>query len=89
MGSNFGTMLFVPLLNVLAGSIGMPMGSVICGGVAAVVGVIGMALLRDTPKERGLYPDNVTEAEFKANYSSPASCCAPRRPGCALCPPAF
>ena len=28
-------MLFVPLLNVLAGSIGMPMGSVICGGVAA------------------------------------------------------
>ena len=73
MGSNFGTMLFVPLLNVLAGSIGMPMGSVICGGgggVAAVVGVIGMALLRDTPKERGLYPDNVTEAEFKANYSS-------------------
>lgn len=29
-----------------------------------------MALLRDTPKERGLYPDNVTEAEFKANYSS-------------------
>ena len=67
MGSNFGTMLFVPLLNVLAGSIGMPMGS---GGVAAVVGVIGMALLRDTPKERGLYPDNVTEAEFKANYSS-------------------
>lgn len=29
MGSNFGTMLFVPLLNVLAGSIGMPMGSVI------------------------------------------------------------
>ena len=46
MGSNFGTMLFVPLLNVLAGSIGMPMGSVLCGGVAAVVGVIGMALLR-------------------------------------------
>ena len=42
----------------------------ICGGLAAVVGVIGMALLRDTPKERGLYPDNVTEAEFKANYSS-------------------
>ena len=70
MGSNFGSMVFVPLLNVLAGSIGMPMGSVICGGVAAVVGVIGMALLRDTPKERGLYPDNVTEAEFKANYSS-------------------
>ena len=55
MGSNFGTMLFVPLLNVLAGSIGMPMGSVICGGVAAVVGVIGMALCA-IPQERGSIP---------------------------------
>lgn len=69
MGSNFGTMLFVPLLSVLAATVGIPTGSVICGGVAAVVGVIGMFLLRDTPKQRGLYPDNVTEAEFKANYS--------------------
>ena len=27
-------------------------------------------LLRNTPKERGLYPDNVDEAEFRANYSA-------------------
>ena len=70
MGSNFGTMLFVPLLNILSQSIGLPAGSVICGGAAAVVGVVGMALLRDTPTQRGLFPDNVTEAEFRANYSS-------------------
>lgn len=70
MGSNFGTMLFVPLLSVLAATVGIPTGSIICGGVAAVVGVIGMILLRDTPTQRGLYPDNVTEAEFKANYST-------------------
>ncbi len=70
MGSNFGTMLFVPLLSVLAATVGIPTGSIVCGGVAAVVGVVGMILLRDTPKQRGLYPDNVTEAEFKANYST-------------------
>ena len=70
MGSNFGTMLFVPLLNILSQSIGLPAGSVICGGAAAAVGVVGMALLRDTPTQRGLFPDNVTEAEFRANYSS-------------------
>ena len=58
------------ILKVISGILKPTEGSVICGGVAAVVGVIGMALLRDTPKERGLYPDNVTEAEFKANYSS-------------------
>ena len=70
MGSNFGTMVFVPLLTVLEASIGIAASSLICGAVAAVVGVIGAVLLRNTPKERGLYPDNVTEAEFKANYSS-------------------
>ena len=70
MGSNFGTMLFVPLLNILSGTIGMARGSLICGSVAVVAGVAGMLLLRDTPKERGLYPDNVTEAEFRANYSA-------------------
>lgn len=70
MGSNFGTMLFVPLLNIFAETIGIPMGSVICGGIAAAVGVLGMALLRDTPIHRGLYPDNVTEAEYKMNYST-------------------
>ena len=70
MGSNFGTMVFVPLLTVLEGSIGIAKSSVICGAVAAVVGVIGAVLLRNTPTERGLFPDNVTEAEFKANYST-------------------
>ena len=70
MGSNFGTMVFVPLITVLEASVGIAVSSVICGTVAAVVGVIGAVLLRNTPTERGLYPDNVTEAEFKANYST-------------------
>ena len=69
MGSTFGTMLFVPLLTVLEGSIGISTSSIICGAVAVVAGVIGAVLLRNTPGERGLYPDNVTESEFKANYS--------------------
>ena len=72
MGSNFGTMVFVPLLTVLVGSLGIAVSSVICGVVAAVVGVIGAGMLRNTPQERGLYPDNVTEAEFKANYAAAA-----------------
>lgn len=72
MGSNFGTMVFVPLLTVLVGSLGIAVSSVICGVVAAVVGVIGAVMLRNTPQERGLYPDNVTEAEFKANYAAAA-----------------
>ena len=72
MGSNFGTMVFVPLLTVLVGSLGIAVSSMICGVVAAVVGVIGAVMLRNTPQERGLYPDNVTEAEFKASYAAAA-----------------
>ena len=72
MGSNFGTMLFVPLLTVLVGSIGIATSSIICGAVAVVVGLIGAVMLRNTPQERGLYPDNVTKEEFEASYASAA-----------------
>ena len=70
MGSNLGSMLFVPLLTILSGSVGIATSSIICGSMAVVVGVLGLVLLRNTPTERGLYPDNVTEAEFKANYAA-------------------
>ncbi|WP_297720109.1 MFS transporter [Intestinimonas sp.] len=99
MGSNFGTMLFVPLLTVLNGSLGIALTSIICGLAAVVVGVLGAILLRDTPKERGLYPDNVTEPSSRPATPPrllrwipaaglPPSCCAPRRHGCASSPPA-
>ena len=73
MGSNWGTVLFVPfIIRPLIGSLGIATSSIICGVVAAVVGCIGMALLRSTPQERGQFPDNVTEAEFKASYANAA-----------------
>ena len=46
MGSNFGTMLFVPLLTVMVGAMGIATSSMICGLVAVAVGVIGAILLR-------------------------------------------
>ena len=52
MGSNFGTMLFVPLLTVMVGAMGIGTSSMICGLVAVAVGVIGAILLRNTPTER-------------------------------------
>ena len=73
MGSNWGTVLFVPfIIRPLIGSLGIATSSIICGIVAAVVGCIGMVLLRSTPQERGQFPDNVTEAEFKASYANAA-----------------
>lgn len=73
MGSNLGTVIFVPfIISPLVASLGVATSSIICGLCAAIVGCIGMALLRNTPQERGQYPDNVTEAEFKASYASAA-----------------
>lgn len=69
MGSNFCTMLFVPLLTALNGAFGISVTSLLCGGAALVVGLLGAALLRNSPSERGLYPDNVTEAEFRTGYA--------------------
>ena len=70
MGSNFGTMLYVPLLTVMVGHLGIAFSSIICGCVTAAIGVAGMFLLRDTSMDRGQYPDNVSEAEYKAGYST-------------------
>lgn len=70
MGSNLGSMLFVPLLTVMTAAMGIANTSRVCGTVAIAVGVLGFVLLRNTPTERGLYPDNVTEAEFKASYAA-------------------
>ena len=70
MGSNFGTMVFVPLLTVLVGSLGIAVSSVICGVVAAVVGVIGAVMLRNTPQERGINPDNVSDRVYETEYDT-------------------
>ena len=86
--------------NVLAGSIGMPDGLCDLGGVAAAVGVIGMALLRDTPQGRGASIP-ITSPRPSSRPTTPprpragqlrldtGKLLPPRRPGCALCPPAF
>ena len=69
MGSNFCTMLFLPLLTALNNTFGIATTSLLCGGAALVFGLLGAVLLRNTPGERGLYPDNVTPEQFRAGYA--------------------
>ena len=32
------------------------------------LGIVGLLLIRDTPQERGVYPDNVSEHQYKEEY---------------------
>lgn len=73
MGHNFASAFYVQLLSILIGpsvlkTIG---GAVIPIGIAAIVlGVLGMILIRNTPQERGLNPDNVSDKVYQEEYDT-------------------
>ncbi len=76
MGHNFASAFYVQLLSILIGpsvlkTIG---GAVIPIGIAAIVlGVLGMILIRNTPQERGLNPDNVSDKVYQEEYDTSSS----------------
>lgn len=73
MGHNFASAFYVQLLSILIGptvlkTIG---GAVIPIGIAAIVlGVLGMIFIRNTPQERGLNPDNVSDKVYQEEYDT-------------------
>ena len=73
MGHNFASAFYVQLVSILIGpsmlgSIGK---GVIPIGIAAIVlGILGMIFIRNTPFERGLNPDNVSDKVFSEEYAS-------------------
>ena len=44
------------------------MGVLIPSILVMVLGILGLLFMRNTPQERGIYPDNVTEQEYKEEY---------------------
>ena len=76
MGHNFASAFYVQLVSSLIGptvlkTIG---GAVVPIGIAAMVlGVLGMVLIRNTPQERGLNPDNVSDKVYQEEYDTSSS----------------
>ena len=68
MGYNLGSAFYIPLIAFLISSFGMSRGMAIAGTLAIVLAVIGMIFIRNTPMERGVFPDNVTEEVYKTEY---------------------
>ena len=69
MGHNLGSALYVPLIAALIGAFGMAKGMTFTGIAAIVIGVIAYFIIRNTPQEMGVYPDNVSREVYKTEYA--------------------
>lgn len=73
MGHNFASAFYVQLVSILiAPTVLKNIGAgVIPIGIAAVVlGILGMVFIRNTPAERGMNPDNVSDQVYEAEYDT-------------------
>lgn len=73
MGHNFASAFYVQIVSILIGpTVLKNVGSaVIPIGIAAIVlGILGMVFIRNTPGERGLNPDNVSDKVYEEEYDT-------------------
>ena len=69
MGHNLGSAFYVPLISGLIGAFGIAKGMTMPGIAAIIIAVIAYFIVRNTPQERGMYPDNVSKEVYEAEYA--------------------
>lgn len=69
MGHNLGSALYVPLIAGLIGTFGMAKGMTFTGATAIVIGIGAYFIIRNTPQELGVYPDNVSKDVYETEYA--------------------
>ena len=69
MGHNLGSALYVPLIAFLIGAKGMAGGMMVTGIAAIIIGIVAYFIIRNTPQELGVYPDNVTKEVYEREYA--------------------
>lgn len=68
MGHNLGSALYIPLISFLIAALGMARGMAVTGIFGIALGVVGLLLIRSTPQERGMLPDNVSQTVYETEY---------------------
>lgn len=68
MGHNLGSALYVPLIAALIGAMGMAKGMTVTGIAAIVIGIGAYFIIRNTPQELSIYPDNVSKEVYEKEY---------------------
>ena len=69
MGHNLGSALYVPRIAALIGSMGMAKGMTVTGVAAIIIGILAYFVIRNTPQELGVYPDNVSKEVYETEYA--------------------
>ena len=79
MGHNFASAFYVQLVALLIAPVvagtenigeNFPGGIIPIGIAAIVLGILGMIFIRNTPQERGINPDNVSDRVYEAEYDT-------------------
>lgn len=70
MGHNLASAFYVPLITLLVGRLGITGGVYPIAIAAIILGVLGLLFIRNTPQERGLNPDNVSDAVYEREYDT-------------------
>lgn len=68
MGHNLASAFYVPMISALVGGLGLQVGVLVPSILVMALGIVGLLLMRDTPQERGLNPDNVSDEEYETEY---------------------
>lgn len=68
MGHNLASALYVPIIVLLVSKYNVSNAVIPIGIACAILGVLGYIFVRNTPQERGVNPDNVSNEVFKNEY---------------------
>ncbi len=68
MGHNMATGFFVPLITLLVTKLGVSNAVVLPSILVIILAIAGVVFMRNTPQERGINPDNVSDEVYKAEY---------------------
>jgi OFA family oxalate/formate antiporter-like MFS transporter len=73
MGHNLASASYVAFLTFLVAAFGtIKTAAIPMGVIAIIIGIAGILFIRNTPQERGLNPDNVSDEVYKAEYFTAA-----------------
>lgn len=68
MGHNLASAFYVPMIAFLVNTLGLQRGVMVPSILVMILGIIGLMMIKDTPQERNMYPDNVTKEVYEAEY---------------------
>ena len=71
MGHNFASAFYVAIMTGLIATMGsMNKASSLPGVAAIILGIVGFIFMRNTPQERGINPDNVSDEVYASEYDT-------------------